>query len=294
LTDDAGTANVIRQGARAWRRQFSGENAMDFTGQVAIVTGAANGIGRATAVAFAARGAKVVAVDRDAEGVARTAQTIQQQGGTALGVGADVTKSGDVARYVKAAVDAYGRIDCFFNNAGIEGKVVPIAEYDEDVFDAVIGVNVKGVFLGLRHVLPVMIGQGRGAIVNTASVAGITGTPGLGPYVASKHAVIGLTKSVSGEVARQGIRVNAVLPGPVDTRMIHSIEAMISPDDAEAVSQRYQASIPMGRYASVDEIANTVLFLCSDLSSGVTGAQYVVDGGRTATGGAATTVGAKR
>ena len=267
---------------------------MDFTGQVAIVTGAANGIGRATALAFATRGAKVVAVDRDAEGVARTAQTIQQQGGTALGVGADVTKSGDVARYVKAAVDAYGRIDCFFNNAGIEGKVVPIAEYDEDVFDAVIGVNVKGVFLGLRHVLPVMIGQGRGAIVNTASVAGITGTPGLGPYVASKHAVIGLTKSVSGEVARQGIRVNAVCPGPVDTRMIHSIEAMISPDDAEAVSQRYQASIPMGRYASVDEIANTVLFLCSDLSSGVTGAQYVVDGGRTATGGAATTVGAKR
>jgi NAD(P)-dependent dehydrogenase (short-subunit alcohol dehydrogenase family) len=267
---------------------------MDFSGQVAIVTGAANGIGRATALAFAARGAKVVAVDRDAEGVERTAQTIQQQGGTALGVGADVTKSGDVARYVKAAVDAYGRIDCFFNNAGIEGKVVPIAEYDEDVFDAVIGVNVKGVFLGLRHVLPVMIGQGRGAIVNTASVAGITGTPGLGPYVASKHAVIGLTKSVSGEVARQGIRVNAVCPGPVDTRMIHSIEAMINPEDAEAVSARYQASIPMGRYASVDEIANTVLFLCSDLASGVTGAQYVVDGGRTATGGAATTVGGKR
>ena len=267
---------------------------MDFSGQVAIITGAANGIGRATALAFAARGAKVVAVDRDAEGVARTAQTIQQQGGTALGVGADVTKSADVARYVKAAMDAYGRIDCFFNNAGIEGKVMPIAEYDEDIFDAVIGVNVKGVFLGLRHVLPVMIAQGRGAIVNTASVAGITGTPGLGPYVASKHAVIGLTKSVSGEVARQGIRVNAVCPGPVDTRMIHAIEAMINPEDAESVSSRYQASIPMGRYASVDEIANTVLFLCSDLASGVTGAQYVVDGGRTATGGAATTVGAKR
>lgn len=267
---------------------------MDFTGQVAVITGAANGIGRAAALAFASRGAKVVGVDRDADGVARVAQTIQQQGGTAMSVGADVTKSADVQRYVKAAVDAYGRIDCFFNNAGIEGKVVPIAEYDEDVFDAVIGVNLKGVFLGLRHILPIMITQKSGAIVNTASVAGITGTPGLGPYVATKHAVIGLTKSVSGEVARQGIRVNAVCPGPVDTRMIHSIEAMINPTDADAVGARYQSSIPMGRYATVDEIANTVLFLCSNLASGITGAQYVIDGGRTATGGAATTVGAGR
>jgi NAD(P)-dependent dehydrogenase (short-subunit alcohol dehydrogenase family) len=267
---------------------------MDFSGQVALVTGAANGIGRATALAFAARGAKVVAVDRDATGVEKLVQEIGAKRGAALAVAADVTKSADVTRYVKAAVDAYGRIDCFFNNAGIEGKVMPVAEYDEAVFDAVIGVNLKGVFLGLRHVLPVMIAQGRGAIVNTASVAGITGTPGLAPYVASKHGVIGLTKSVSGEVARQGIRVNAVLPGPVDTRMIHSIEQMINPTDSEAVGARYQSSIPMGRYATVDEIASTVLFLCSDFASGVTGAQYVVDGGRTATGGAATTVGASR
>ncbi|HWV82334.1 MAG TPA: glucose 1-dehydrogenase [Hyphomicrobiaceae bacterium] len=267
---------------------------MDFSGKVAVITGAANGIGRAASLAFAARGAKVVVVDRDAAGAEKTAQEIRGKGGEALAVAADVTKSADVARYVKAATDAYGQIDCFFNNAGIEGKVAPIAEYDEATFDSVIGVNLKGVFLGLRHVLPVMIAQGSGAIVNTASVAGITGTPGLGPYVATKHAVIGLTKSVSGEVARQGIRVNAVLPGPVDTRMIHSIEAMINPSDAEAVSARYQASIPMGRYATVGEIASTVLFLCSDLASGITGAQYVVDGGRTATGGAATTVGAPR
>jgi NAD(P)-dependent dehydrogenase (short-subunit alcohol dehydrogenase family) len=267
---------------------------MDFSGQVAIVTGAANGIGRATALAFAARGAKIIAVDRDGPGAEKLVQEIQGKGGTAIAVAADVTKSADVARYVKAAVDAYGQIDCFFNNAGIEGKVMPVAEYDEATFDAVIGVNLKGVFLGLRHVLPVMISKGRGAIVNTASVAGITGTPGLGPYVASKHGVIGLTKSVSGEVARQGIRVNAVCPGPVDTRMIHSIEAMINPADAEGVSARYQSSIPMGRYATVEEIASTVLFLCSDFASGITGAQYVVDGGRTATGGAATTVGAPR
>lgn len=267
---------------------------MDFSGQVAVITGAANGIGRATALAFAKQGAKVVAVDRDAAGVEKLAGEIRSNGGTAIAVAADVTKSADVERYVKAATDAYGRIDSFFNNAGIEGKVSPVAEYDEAIFDAVIGVNLKGVFLGLRHVLPVMIAQGRGAVVNTASIAGITGTPGLAPYVATKHGVIGLTKSVSGEVARQGIRVNAVCPGPVDTRMIHSIEQMINPGDAEAVGARYQASIPMGRYATAEEIASTVLFLCSDFASGITGAQYVVDGGRTATGGAATTVGSAR
>lgn len=263
---------------------------MEFAGKVALVTGAANGIGRATALAFAKRGAKVVCVDLDGAGAKRVAATIEQQGGAAMGVGADVTKSADVAAYVKAALDAYGRVDCFFNNAGIEGKVVPIAEYDEAVFDSVMGVNVKGVFLGLRHVLPVMIEQGSGAVVNTASVAGLVGTPGMGAYVASKHAVIGLTKSVSGEVARQGIRVNAVCPGPVDTRMIHALEAQINPGDPSGVAQRYQAAIPAGRYATVEEIANTVLFLCSDLASGITGAQYVVDGGRTATGGAVTSV----
>ena len=158
-------------------------------------------------------------------------------------------------------------------------------EYDEDMFDQVIAVNVKGVFLGLRHVLPVMIAQKSGAVVNTASVAGLVATPGMPAYVASKHAVIGLTKTAAGEVARLGSRVNAVCPGPVDTRMIHSLEEMIDPAHPEAVSQRYQAALPTGRYTTADEIANTVLFLCSDLAGNTTGAQYVVDGGRTATGG---------
>jgi len=156
------------------------------------------------------------------------------------------------------------------------------------VGDAVIGVNVKGVFLGLRHVLPVMLQQKRGAIVNTASVAGLVATPGMPAYVASKHAVIGLTKTAAGEVARQGIRVNAVCPGPVDTRMIHSLEAQLNPSDPASISRRYQSAIPMGRYVNPEEIANTVLFLCSDLASAITGAQYVIDGGRTATGGAVT------
>ena len=261
---------------------------MDFSGKVALVTGGGNGIGRAACVAFAKQGAKVVAVDRDGAAAEATAGIIRQNGGDAVAVTADVTKSADVKAYVKAAIDKYGRVDCFFNNAGIEGKVSQIVDYDEAVFDAVIGVNVKGVFLGLKHVLPEMIRQGSGAVVNTASVAGLVATPGMPAYVASKHAVIGLTKTAAGEVARQGIRVNAVCPGPVDTRMIHSLEAQLSPGNPAAVNQRYQASLPTGRYSTAEEIANMVLFLCSDLASNTTGGQFVVDGGRTATGGAVT------
>jgi len=247
------------------------------TDRVAIITGGGGGIGRATALAFAKAGAKVVVVDRDAAAGEATAGIVRQQGGEARFIAADVTKSADVANYVKETLAAYGRIDCFFNNAGIEGG-----------FDQVIGVNVKGVFLGLRHVLPVLLKQGSGAVVNTASVAGLVATPGMPAYVASKHAVIGLTKTAAGEVARQGVRVNAVCPGPVDTRMIHSLEKMISPDDPESVGKRYQSVIPSGRYTTPEEIANVVVFLCSDLAGNITGAQYVVDGGRTAIGGAVT------
>lgn len=261
---------------------------MDFSGKVAVVTGAGNGIGRAAAVGFAKGGAKVVAVDRDQAAGEATVGIIRQQQGDAHFVAADVTQSAQVQAYVKAALDTYGAIDCFFNNAGIEGSVAPTAEYDEAMFDAVIAVNVKGVFLGLRHVLPVMLKQQRGAVVNTASVAGLVASPGMPAYVASKHAVIGLTKTAAGEVARGGVRVNAVCPGPIDTRMIHSLEAMLNPSDPGAVGTRYQSNIPLGRYGTADEIANLVLFLCSDLAGNITGAQYVSDGGRTATGGAVT------
>jgi len=259
---------------------------MDFKGKVALITGAGNGIGRATAIGFASRGAKVVVVDHDKAAGEATAGILRQQGGDSLFIAADVTKSNDVQNYVKATLDAYGQIDCFHNNAGIEGAIAMTAEYDEDMFDKIMSVNVKGVFLGLRHVLPVMIKQGRGAVVNTASVAGLVGSPGMPAYVASKHAVIGLTKTASGEVARAGVRVNAICPGPIDTRMIHSVESMINPNDPSGVGNTYQANIPLGRYGTAEEVANLVQFLCSDLAANITGAQYVVDGGRTATGGA--------
>ena len=264
---------------------------MEFTDKIALITGGGNGIGRATALGFAKGGAKVVVVDRDTAGGEATVGIIRQQGGDARFAAADVTRSADVQAYVQAALDAYGRIDCFFNNAGVEGKWAHTAEYDEAMFDQVIGVNVKGVFLGLRHVLPVMLRQKQGAIVNTASVAGLVATPGMPAYVASKHAVIGLTKTAAGEVARDGVRVNAVCPGPVDTRMIHSLEQQIDPGDPASVARRYQAAMPSGRYTTPEEIANMVVFLCSDLASNTTGGQFVVDGGRTATGGSVTQAG---
>ena len=255
---------------------------MNLRGKVALVTGAANGIGRAAASAFAVHGAKVVLVDHDAANGGAVAAAIRAAGGDAIFVAADVTKTADVRGYVAAALDAYGAIDCFHNNAGIEGRIATTAEYDEAVFDAVMSVNVKGVFLGLRHVLPVMLKQGRCAVVNTASIGGLVGTPGMSAYVASKHAVIGLTKVAAGEVGKAGIRVNAICPGPIDTRMVRDVARQVSPDDPDGVAERYRQAIPIGRYGTAEEVANLVLFLCSDLANNITGGQYVIDGGRIA------------
>jgi NAD(P)-dependent dehydrogenase (short-subunit alcohol dehydrogenase family) len=262
---------------------------MDFTGRVALVTGGGNGIGRAACLAFARYGAAVVAVDRDGAAAEETAEAVRQAGGKALALSADVSSSTDVQAYVRATIAKFGRIDCFVNNAGIGGRVAHTADYDEADFDAVIAVNVKGAFLGLRHVLPHMIEQGSGAVVNTASVAGLVATPGAPAYVASKHAVIGLTKAAAGEVARHGVRVNAVCPGPVDTRAMRWLEEQIAPDDPDGLTARNRAAQPTGRYSTPEEVANVVLFLCSDLASNTTGAQYVVDGGRSATGAATPT-----
>lgn len=259
---------------------------MDFTNKVALITGGGGGIGRATALGFALRGAKVMVVDADAVAGQASADIVTQRGGTAAFVQADVSQSASVRDYIQKTLAAYGRIDCFFNNAGIEGMVAPTHEYDEAMFDKVIAVNLKGVFLGMRHVIPVMLSQGGGAICNTASVAGLFGGAGMSAYVASKHAVLGMTKVASADVAGQGVRVNAVCPGPVETRMMRSLEAQRDPSNPESVHQANSRSAPSGRYTQPEEVANVVMYLCSDLSGNVTGTQVVVDGGRSGSGGA--------
>jgi NAD(P)-dependent dehydrogenase (short-subunit alcohol dehydrogenase family) len=260
---------------------------MNFTGKVALITGGGGGIGRATALGFALRGAKVMIVDADADAGRASVDIITQRGGDAAFVQADVTRSASVKDYVEKTLATYGRIDCFFNNAGIEGVVTPTQDYDEEVFDKVIAVNLKGVFLGMRHVLPVMLQQKSGTIVNTASVAGLFGAPGMPAYVASKHGVLGLTKVASTDVSALGVRVNAICPGPVETRMMRSLESQRNPKDPAGVHAAYAAGIPTGRYAMPDEIAGAVLYLCSDLSGDVTGTHIVIDGGRSGSGGVA-------
>jgi len=208
-----------------------------------------------------------------------TAWLINQGGGEARFIPADVTRSENVQGYVNETLDTYGRIDFFFNNAGWEGVVKPIIEYPEEIFEKVIAINVKGVFLGLKYVLPVMIKQSSGNIVNMSSVAGLKSTPGIVAYTASKHAVLGITKTASLEVAKLGIRVNAICPGPVKTRMMHSLEEGSSPGAPEVDAQRRVNAIPDGRYAEPEEIANLMLYLFSDQSSHITGQSFLIDGG---------------
>ena len=251
----------------------------DFTGQAAIVTGAGGGIGRAVCLALAEAGAKVLVVDLSPDSGKETESLITQRGGSAKFVAADVSQAADVARYVAAAFDAWGRIDVFMNNAGWQGSIEPIVDYPDDVFDKVMAINVRGVFLGLKAVLPVMLKQRRGAVVNTASLGAHIGVRNLGPYAASKHAVLGLTKSAALEVARKGIRINAVCPGPVDTQMLRDIEAAQAAGGTQTLREQRAASIPDGRYAEPHEVANLMLYLCSDLSSHITGQGIQINGG---------------
>jgi NAD(P)-dependent dehydrogenase (short-subunit alcohol dehydrogenase family) len=246
------------------------------TGQVALVTGAAAGIGRATALAFAAKGLTVVVSDVDENGGAQTVALIQGAGGVAHFVGCDVTRDAEVAALIARVLELYGRLDYAFNNAGIEIEKGRLAEGDEAEFDAIMGVNVKGVWLCMKHQLPVMLKQGGGAIVNTASVAGLMAAPKMSIYCASKHAVLGLTRSAAVEYARKNIRINAVCPGVIDTEMFRRAH------EADPKKADFAAAMhPVGRIGKAEEVAAAVLYLCSDAAAFVTGVALPVDGGAT-------------
>jgi NAD(P)-dependent dehydrogenase (short-subunit alcohol dehydrogenase family) len=252
-----------------------------FEGKVVIVTGAAGGIGSAAAERFAREGARLVAVDLEGGALDRSVAALQAAGAEVLAVAADVTRAADVQGYVAAAEGRFGGVDCLVNNAGIEGAVAPIDAYPDDAFDRVLAVNVRGVFLGMKHVIPVLRRRGGGVVVNTASVAGLIGEAAIPAYVASKHAVLGLTKCAAQAYGPEGIRVNAVCPAMIETRMMRSLESGVAPADPEAVKQQFAARVPMGRYGTPEEVADLVSFLCSDEARFVNGSAYTIDGGMT-------------
>ena len=241
---------------------------------VAIVSGASSGIGRATAKRFASEGAQVVVADVDTEGGEETVSQIESDGGEAIFVEVDVMIEDDVEHMVESAVDTFGGLDFAFNNAGIEGAHGLAHEQSMDNWNRVIGINLQGVFLAMQAEIPAMLEDGGGAIVNTASVAGILGFPNLSPYVASKHGVIGLTKSAAVEFSSDGVRVNAVCPGVIETPMVARAQEE-DPETMEATA----AATPIGRLGQPEEIASAAAWLCSDDASFVTGESLVVDGG---------------
>lgn len=242
--------------------------------KVAVITGGGGSIGRTAAELFVQEGAKVLLVDIAEDALKEAVQAIGED--KASYAVADVTKPEEVEAYMQTAVDRYGAIDIFLNNAGVEGKVAPIVDYPVDVFDQVMAVNVKGMWLGMKYAMPHMQERG-GSVVITSSVAGLQGTPGVSAYVVSKHAVIGLMRTAALEGAANKIRVNSIHPAPIDNRMMDSLEKGLGVSQ-EDLSQQ----IPMGRYGEPIEVARMMLFLASDESEYVTGGMFTVDGGQTA------------
>ena len=261
----------------AEQRTYKIDNMKEFDGKVALVTGGGSGIGRATSLAFAREGAKVVIGNRNVRRGEETVAMIKKAGGTATFKRTNVLVPAEIEALVEHAVKTYGGLDLAFNNAGVEGDVKPLVEQTEANYDAVMDVNVKGVWLSMKYEIPRMLKQGGGAIVNCSSVAGLIGFPNLAIYIASKHAVIGLTKTAALEYAAQGIRVNAVNPAVIDTEMVDRLAEGLSmkKDDLGTLH-------PIGRNGRVEEVAEAVLWLCSGKASFVTGHSLVVDGGFTA------------